>query len=137
MQIKRLSILGFSLVAIVGTMLFWGVMEPHKKSKGKVLGDEYSIEDVASRPVYFFRSECPHCQNVGAFLEGNGLGERLGVMKLEVGNSEKNAAILKEKSKECSLDESELGVPFLYFQGNCFLGDENVIAALKQIEQGQ
>lgn len=82
--------------------------------------------------ILFFGDTCPHCKTVEAYINENGIKEKLNFQELEVYNNKKNAALLGEKAKQCGLDTSNgVGVPFFFDGQNCFQGDEQIIEFFK------
>jgi glutaredoxin len=88
------------------------------------LGSTTTNEDL----ILFYGDTCPHCLKVEEFLETqNGLAERLGLVRKEVYNDAKNQRLLTTKAKVCGLDTSSIGVPFLWNNGACLIGDVDII----------
>lgn len=78
--------------------------------------------------ILFYGDTCPHCVKVEEFLETqNGLAERLGLVRKEVYNDAKNQRLLTTKAKICGLDTSSIGVPFLWHNSVCLIGDVDII----------
>jgi len=92
----------------------------YKSDEGSVAIDENLI--------LFYGDTCPHCLKVEEFLETqNGLAERLGLVRKEVYNNLANQKLLGAKAKICGLDTSSIGVPFLWNNGACLIGDVDII----------
>ncbi|HNX10545.1 MAG TPA: hypothetical protein PKI61_00110 [bacterium] len=87
---------------------------------------------VDTKPILFFKTSCPHCQNVEEFITQNQIREQYSFSEVEVNGDRSNAQLFSDKSKECKLDQNNLGVPMFYADGQCYLGDEDIINYFKQ-----
>lgn len=89
---------------------------------------EKTSEEVAepSVPVYYYGDTCPHCKDVQKFIDENGIAEKVPFVKKEVWNDRKNAKEMAAREKTCGLKPEETGVPFLYFEGKCYVGTPQV-----------
>ena len=76
--------------------------------------------------ILFYGRECPHCQEVEEYIAENNLDEKVKFSRLEIYHDKDNAALAVEKAKECGIDENELGVPFLWASGKCYIGGPEV-----------
>lgn len=84
---------------------------------------------ITSNIILFYGQECPHCKDVDKFLEENRIAEKVKFDRLEVFHNVKNGAILKEKAKQCGIEnKKEIGVPLVYaFEENkCFIGTPEI-----------
>jgi len=89
-----------------------------------------SLPDVGDKIAIFYSTSCPHCQKVSQYLSDNKIEEKLDVLKLKVDdeNTDKaNIDLWFQKVQECNLGEESLGVPFMYHQGKCVIGDQPII----------
>ena len=84
--------------------------------------------------VLYYGITCPHCEVVEEWLEGNPkTKEKSGLITKEVYENQKNSRELAEKAKKCQIEESSgIGVPFLYDNGQCIVGDQPIINYLKK-----
>jgi glutaredoxin len=104
-------------LVIIGVLLYLTLNEPVTISS-----EEISL---------FYSSTCPHCKNVEDFIENNSLEERLNI-------SQKNVALpnnineYNSAADICKIPEEERGIPLLYYNGSCYLGDLDAIDFLKQ-----
>ena len=76
--------------------------------------------------IYFYGAECPHCKDIGAFIDDNKLLDKIRFEKWEVWHNKKNAAEMDGKAKICGMDERSIGVPFLFAEGKCYVGTPEV-----------
>jgi len=83
----------------------------------------------------FYGQGCPHCGSIINYLQERGLFQRLNIEKKEVYFQRDN---LKEFIRICqnyNIPEDQRGVPMLFYQGRCIIGDKPIIGFIKQIEQ--
>ncbi len=115
--------LGAAVLVVIATVIYWGVMSAPKieaPMAEKLDGtEEFGI-------VYYFGRECPHCVNVQKFLDENKVAEKVMFTKKEVWHNVENAKELDVKAEECGLEKENVGVPFLYANGKCFIGEIEV-----------
>jgi glutaredoxin len=81
---------------------------------------------ITSDVVLFYGKECPHCKDVEKFLAENKIAEKVKFDYLEIWYNKKNATLLQEKALECGVKKEEIGVPFLYSNGQCFIGAPDI-----------
>ncbi|MFA5993985.1 MAG: hypothetical protein WC823_03430 [Parcubacteria group bacterium] len=72
--------------------------------------------------VLFYGKECPHCQDLDAFIKKNNIAEKVNFDSLEVWHNKANSNIMLNKAEECGFAKDQLGVPFLSANGKCFIG---------------
>ena len=87
-----------------------------------------------SSVILFYGETCPHCKKVEEWLEENPeIEKKSGIVKKEVYYNQENSRQLGEKAKECQINEAQgIGVPFLYAEGKCIVGDQPIIDFLSQ-----
>ena len=88
-------------------------------------GNEYA--DLESgKIVYFYGKNCSHCKKVMAFLDENNIYSKVDFIKKEYGSK----GVWKELSEaalRCGLNPSDVGVPFVYYERKCYVGDADAI----------
>ena len=99
---------------------------------------------IFSRPVaipelvgyeYYWGDGCPHCKLVEEFYTKWENKDKINLKKFEVWNNTKNAEIMQERAKKCSIDRNQLGVPLLVTpDGKCLIGDEPIINHYKSLK---
>lgn len=77
--------------------------------------------------ILFFGDGCPHCKIVSDFIKANNVASKVKFTELEVFNNQNNAKILAQKAQVCKIDQSQIGVPFLWDGKTCIVGDQDVI----------
>ncbi|MEM5799577.1 MAG: hypothetical protein QXZ43_02845 [Candidatus Aenigmatarchaeota archaeon] len=90
---------------------------------------KYNENDI----IFFYGITCPHCNNVEEFIEKNNLDSKLNIIKKEVYYNQTNLSELMFYVKKCSLKEDQVGVPFIYYKGKCYIGDKDIIDLLKKL----
>lgn len=117
-QWKIPAIGGITLLVVIG-LIVWGL-----QSSGSNADD--------APVVYYYGAECPHCQEVAKFLEENNIAEKVEFTKKEVWHNPANNREMTRRAKECGIDAKELGVPFLWNEGACLSGQDQVIEFFRQ-----
>jgi len=84
-----------------------------------------------TRPIFFYSTGCPHCQNVEKFLADNNVRGKYSFLEKEISDDRNNTALMVKYAKVCDLNTDNLGVPMLYSQGKCLSGDVDIINFFK------
>lgn len=88
-----------------------------------------TIDD--SQTLFFWSETCPHCKNVEKYFEENGgLDERLKIKKIEISGNKENLKVFQQIAEKCKLSAMSAGVPLLYKEGKCTMGDTPIINLL-------
>jgi glutaredoxin len=77
--------------------------------------------------ILFYGTECPHCQEVERYLNENKISEKVQFSQREIFHDQANSALLVEKAKSCNVNLDNLGVPFLWSEGQCIMGQQEII----------
>lgn len=77
--------------------------------------------------IFFYGQECPHCKLVEEFFKENKVEEKMKFAQAEVYHNPANAQIMKKKADLCQIPPDSLGVPFLWAEGKCYIGDKDII----------
>ncbi|KKP79799.1 MAG: hypothetical protein A2271_02355 [Candidatus Moranbacteria bacterium RIFOXYA12_FULL_35_19] len=83
--------------------------------------------DSNAEIMFFYGRECPHCKVVEKYIEENKVAEKIKFSQAEVYHNKDNSAVLKQKATECGIAQDSIGVPFLWTEGKCYMGDEDII----------
>ncbi len=100
-----------------------------KKNEDVIPSDDSDDADVGI--VYYYGEECPHCKKVAEFLDKNGVYGKVDFTKKEVWHNRDNGEELMKRAQKCGIDPNGVGVPFLYANGKCYIGDADVIEFFK------
>lgn len=124
MNQKAIIVAALLLVA-VGGLVWWGW------KSGQASGEPAAAE---THPiVYYYGAECPHCHVVAKFLDENKIEEKVDFKKKEVWHDAANSRELEARAKDvCGLDRKQLAVPFLLAEGQCYIGETDVIDFFKK-----
>ena len=76
--------------------------------------------------ILFYGAGCPHCAIVDNYIKENKVEESISFQSLEIYNNEDNSRLLNEKANACGLDTKRIGVPFLWDNNVCFIGDRQI-----------
>lgn len=83
---------------------------------------------------YYWGNGCPHCKIVDDFFNNWSGKDKINIKKFEVWSNAKNAELMAERAKNCSVNRSEMGVPFLVTpEGKCLVGDGPIIEHYKSL----
>lgn len=82
--------------------------------------------------ILFYGDTCPHCLIVNDYLEENKVAEKFSFQHLEVYRNQDNSRLLAERAVRCGIKETEIGVPLLWSEGRCLVGDQDIIDFFKQ-----
>ncbi len=89
------------------------------------------IIPAAADGVLFYGANCPHCKTVEEYIETNRVGEKIAFARKEVSKAAENREDLIAKAAACGLKPERLSVPILYFEGRCYLGEDEIINFFK------
>ena len=88
----------------------------------------------ASNPklVLFYSTSCPHCKIVEQYMSENKIEAKSGIVLKEVSGDKVAAEDFLAKAKVCNINSSDLGVPFLWNDGKCLVGDKDIVAFFQE-----
>lgn len=101
-----------------------------------LVGLWYLAERAAAKDdtVYFyFGNTCPHCKNVEVWMLQNNVSEKLNVVQKEVYENQANALELQKRARTCRINADEIGVPLVYYKGQCYVGEDQGIQLFEQL----
>lgn len=76
--------------------------------------------------VLYYGTECPHCKDVEAFIDENGIEGKVSFLRKEVWHDRANAAEMLSRAESCGIGRDQAGVPFLFADGQCYVGTPDV-----------
>jgi len=124
----------FILALIIVTTLLnlsYYLFNNSSKSSGNQNLDILSNLDEKTA-ILFWSSGCPHCHNVLTTLkERPELEKKLKIIKLEVSNNQTNRELFYSVANFCNL--KYVGVPLLFHNKSCILGDTPIIQYLENL----
>lgn len=112
--------IGIALLLVAG-FIWWGVQDGQKKAKIE------NMEVSSDAVVYYYGEECPHCEDVSEYIHENNVTQKVEFEKKEVWHNTTNSAEMLAHAEMCGLSLDEIGVPFMFARGECFIGAPGVI----------
>jgi glutaredoxin len=122
MDNKKLTLTVFITIGLLLAILFVvysvSVNQPVRTYSPKELTK--TLEE--KKFIYFFTSTCPVCKQLNDWLKKNKITpEKFGFEKINVENND-NAALMYQAASVCQIPQNQVGVPFIYKGGKCYLG---------------
>ena len=97
-----------------------------------LLPDDTALAQLPTGIVFYFGDTCPHCKNVEEYIIQNNVQDKILFEQKEVYNDAQNAKELKVVAKACGIDPMKVGVPLLWNEGSCLVGDEDIITSFEE-----
>ena len=88
--------------------------------------------EALNKIVLFYGDTCPHCLIVNEYLQENNIKDKVSFEHLEVYKNRNNANLLAESAKKCGIKSDQVGVPLLWNEGKCLVGDKDIIDFFKE-----
>jgi|GEM_PF-65121 len=89
-----------------------------------------------STVILFWGEGCPHCEVVKDKISENGYDKKINIDYKEIYRNKDNAKLFYEKINECGISSYNAGVPMVYANGLCWIGQNEAIYAIeKEIEK--
>lgn len=120
--IATISILSV-IILVLGYIIF-GSSQNKKQNQIKL--------PLKNEIVFYYGATCPHCKDVEEWMNKNKIEEKIKIEKKEVWSNQDNAAEMTKVAEVCNLDTSSIGVPFLWADGKCYIGTQEVIKILSE-----
>jgi len=108
-------LIGF--IVVVG-LSWWGVTDSKQQNMLVIDGPE----DAKIR--IYYGKECPHCERLFEYMGENNIDSRIPVARQEVWHNKANQKDMLSKAKECGIPDQKIGVPLLYSEGKCYIGED-------------
>lgn len=109
-------LIGVGLVVLIGAIVAWGVYDRNESDEGPP-GEDMTL---------YWGDGCPHCENVEKFLEEKKVADKVDFLRKEVWKDRANAKEMERRARNCGIPAKDIGVPFLFSDGQCFVGEPNV-----------
>ncbi|MEA1937300.1 MAG: cytochrome c biogenesis CcdA family protein [Patescibacteria group bacterium] len=116
------SIIIILFLAVVLAFLIIGI-----SARQNIGQTDIAVRDNLSENYLFYGNGCLHCAKVSKYFQENGILEKYGI---EEKNISGNAKYASEFNRICQYDGillDERGIPMLYFEGQCLMGDQPII----------
>jgi glutaredoxin len=113
-----------SIILIVGYIL----VDSFNKKKTAPVSQSVNENILPSSKeiVFYYGITCPHCKEVEQWMKEKKIEEKIKVIKKEVYQNRANQQELSYVAQKCNINPSMIGVPFLYSDGQCFIGTPDV-----------
>lgn len=120
---KKIIFITIALILVISAVVAW--------QNPKVLADiktYLSVKNIRIKGIIlFYGTNCSYCEKVETFIKNNKVEESVSFTRLEVFHDSFNASVLADKAHVCGLDDSHIGVPFLWDGKQCVVGYVDVI----------
>ncbi len=121
----------FTVLAIIAVVSFKYKNKQKTHEAPEIVNVKQNSDKEDLNFVLFYGATCPHCKKVEQWLSSDENKQKFSdLVKKEVYNSEENRDLLSQKAQICKID-GPLGVPFLFDNGKCIIGDKDIIDYLK------
>jgi glutaredoxin len=115
------------LFAILFVVYSFSANKPVRTYSPKELQDKLEEKKF----IYFYTSTCPVCKKLTEWLSKNNITtEKFGFEKINVENND-NAGLMYQAAAMCEIPQTQVGVPFIYKNGKCYLGLAEAMEAFK------
>ncbi len=91
-----------------------------------------SPTEAPTGAVFYYGEECPHCHDVLEYLAENDIASKVDFEEKETWHDEKNNDELLARAKVCGYAPNQIGVPFLYADGECYIGTPDVVGYFRE-----
>ncbi|MDX9913001.1 MAG: nitrophenyl compound nitroreductase subunit ArsF family protein [Candidatus Moranbacteria bacterium] len=97
-----------------------------------IIGEKASAQaddkDVEKKDiVFYFSDDCPECTNIEKYLMENDVKNKIGFEEKNIDKNEVDAQQMAEDAMYCNVDEESFGAPFLWAEGKCYTGEQDII----------
>jgi len=116
------------LLAVLFFLLFLTVFSGCAKKEETGYLNNSEVE----KAIFFYSDSCSHCQKVKAYIKDNAINKKVFYREVAAFANQENMNLFRQKASECGLGEYQRGVPLVYSQGKCYLGDIEVIKFFKE-----
>lgn len=129
METWQKIVLGSGIVLVIGFIVWGYFFTPDASTGNSAKAGDYGNPNASV--VYYYGDGCPHCADTQEYFDENGIEYGEDFAKKEVWKNKSNNDEMVRRAEECGLDTSRLGVPFLYAEGECFIGQPAVTGYFK------
>lgn len=82
--------------------------------------------------IIYYGITCPYCKDVDEWIEKNNAEDSLEITHKEVYQNKDNSNELMQVATSCGLNLNNVGVPFMFANGQCYSGKLEIIDYLQQ-----
>ena len=84
-------------------------------------------QDNLSKNYLFYGNGCAHCAKVSKYFQENGTMEKYDIGEKNISGNTKYASEFTKICEDNGFPLDERGIPMLYFEGQCLMGDQPII----------
>ena len=88
---------------------------------------DVQAQSVSSDNCLFFGAGCPHCTKVEKYFQENGILEKYNIEEKNITGNSECAAEFNKICQDSGIPLNERGIPMIYFEGQCLMGDKPII----------
>jgi len=126
-RIKKKDYLVLALIFILIVLILILILKP--SSPPLDVDFDYQNGTV----LFYYGKSCPHCKNIENYITENNLEAKLTIIPKEVYETQSNQDELFYVAGLCKINHNMLGVPLIFYNGNCFIGDVDGLKLLKSL----
>lgn len=106
-----------------------------KKIRG-LIGETVSLEnqkEMEKMSIAFYSGDnCSECVNIEKYLAENNVKAIVSFEERNIDKSEADATQMAEDAMQCDIEIESFGIPFVWSDGECYLGEKSIIDFFKQ-----
>ncbi len=92
------------------------------------------VQAASSQNCLFFGEGCPHCAKVSKYFQENGILEKYDIEEKNIHGDSECALEFNRICQNHGIPLKERGIPMLYFEGQCLMGDKPIIDFFENME---
>ncbi len=112
------------LLLVVLVFLIIGIGISARQNIGQT---DIAAQDNLSENYLFYGNGCPHCVKVKKYFQENGILEKYSIEEKNISGNTKYASEFNEICQSSGFPLDKRGIPMLYFEGQCLMGDQPII----------
>ena len=85
------------------------------------------VQDSLSGNHLFYGNGCAHCAKVSKYFQENGIIEKYDIEEKNISGNTKYASEFTKICEDNGFSLDDRGIPMLYFEGQCLMGDQPII----------
>lgn len=85
------------------------------------------VQENSSGNYLFYGNGCAHCAKVSRYFQKNGTLEKHGIKEKNISGNAKYSSEFNEICQNSGFPLDKRGIPMLYFEGQCLMGDQPII----------
>jgi hypothetical protein len=127
MSKNKISLIIFSSLLIFSLLFIFAFGKNEEDKNPDLVMNNLPQE---SETILYYGNDCPHCEGVEEWIVENKAEEKIEIIRKEVYENEENSNQLVAVAQSCKITDG-LGVPFLYGEGQCFIGEPEIVNYLE------